>query len=185
MRVEDDPAGKHLYTVIREWAVSWTERGVALQVLMSKTSSSKDISPWRKLWAQTTPNQKTMLIANTPQKPDPDFCEGLESHLLSAQQPAASLVSLVARFSNHLNTLQERCDMQSAPCLKGDKIPLKIWPRWSTPINFGKACNAQQAPRCAPPNDEQSDGSGRDPDLVIVKTVRNSCQFSLLFFISI
>lgn len=39
--------------------------------------------------------------------------------------------------------------MQSAPCLKGDKIPLKIWPRWSMPINSGKAYNAQKVPRYA------------------------------------
>lgn len=68
--------------------------------------------------------------------------------------------------------------MQSAPCLKGDKIPLKIWPRWSMPINSGKAYNAQQVPRYASQNDEQNDGSGRDLDLIIFNKVRNSCQIS-------
>lgn len=63
--------------------------------------------------------------------------------------------------------------MQSAPCLKGDKIPLKIWPRWSMPINFGKAYNAQQVLRYASQNDERNGGSGRDLDLIIFNNLPN------------
>lgn len=94
--------------------------------------------------------------------PDPGFLQGLRITFVSAQQPAVSLVSIVVRASNHLNTLQEHCDMQSAPCLKGDKIPLKIWPRWSMPINFGKAYNASNVLRYASQNDERIDGPRRD-----------------------
>lgn len=95
------------------------------------------------------PTSKDEADCVYPQMPNMGFLQRLRITFVSDQQPAASLVSLVARFSSHLNTLQEHCDMQSAPCLKGDKIPLKIWPRWSMPINSGKAYHAQKVPRHA------------------------------------
>lgn len=96
---------------------------------------------------------------------------------VSAQPPAASLVSLVVRFPNHPRALQERCDKQSAPCLQGGNIPWRFWPRWAMSISFGGAGDAQPAliVHLRTVNEAVAPGGS----WAAVSEVRNPCQISL------
>lgn len=127
-----------------------------------------------------TPNQQMMLIAD-PLKCLIQVFTRVGILFVSGQPAAASLVSLVVRFSEHPHPLQESCDKQSAPCLQGGNIPLKSWPRWVMSISFGRADDAEKSQCRAEHLRRMNEAMAPAGSWAVLNEVRNSCQISLCF----